>query len=183
MFKKENEIWKDIEGYERLYQVSDLGRVRSLDREDAQGRRIKGTVLAGSLNGKGYLKVSLCRDGDVEGKLIHRLVAEAFLDNPDNFPQVNHKDENKTNNVVSNLEWCSALYNDMYGTRNKRVAKALERPIYVVTSSGHHYFFESARKAAKLLGLDRSTVSKCLRGKRKYHGGFSFMLAVKPCQA
>ena len=178
MFKKENEIWKDIEGYEGLYQVSDLGRVRSLDREDAQGRRIKGTVLAGSLNGKGYLKVSLCRDGDVEGKLIHRLVAEAFLDNPDNFPQVNHKDENKTNNVVSNLEWCSALYNNMYGTRNKRIAKANERPVYVVTRSGHRYYLGSVKEAAKIFGLCPQGITHCLHGRAKHHHGYSFELAV-----
>jgi hypothetical protein len=178
MFKKENEIWKDIEGFEGIYQVSNMGRVRSLDREDAQGHRIKGTVLVGGSSGRGYRKIALCRDGDIEYKLIHRLVATAFLDNPDNFPQVNHKDENKTNNVLSNLEWCSALYNNMYGTRNKRVAKANECPVYVVTSSGHHYFFGSAKKASELLGLNQSHVSECLRGKLKHNRGFSFELAV-----
>lgn len=183
MFKKENEIWKDIEGYEGLYQVSDLGRVRSLDREDAQGRRIKGTVLAGSLNGKGYLKVSLCRYGDVEGKLIHRLVAEAFIPNPDGLSEVNHLDEDKMNNAVSNLEWCSRPYNINYGAHNERMAKANERPIYVVSGSGHHYYFGSIKKAAELLGLSRGAVSSCLHGKCKHHHGYSFMWAVKPCQA
>ena len=178
MFKEEREIWKDIEGYEGLYQVSELGRVRSLDREDAQGRPIKGTVLADSSSVRGYRRVSLWRDGDVKNKLIHRLVATAFLDNPDNFPQVNHKDENKANNAVSNLGWWSALYNNMYGTRNKRVAKANEHPIYVVTNSGHHYFFGSVKKASELLGLNHSRVSKCLRGKAKHHHGYTFELAV-----
>lgn len=172
----ENEVWKDIENYEGLYQVSNLGRVRSLDREDAQGRRIKGTVLAGSLNGKGYRKISLCRDGDVKNNLTHRLVAKAFLDNPNNLPEVNHED--KENNAVSNLEWCTSRYNIMYGTRNKRIEKALERPIYVVTSSGHRYFFDSTKKAVELLGLDKRATSKCLRGKVKHHHGFSFERAV-----
>lgn len=178
MFKEEREIWKDIEGFEGLYQVSNMGRVRSLDREDAQGRRRKGRVLADKHNNRGYHTIDLCRDGNIEYKLIHRLVATAFLDKPDNLPQVNHKDENKENNAVSNLEWCSALYNDMYGTRNKRVAKALERPIYVVTSSGHRYFFESTRKAAKLLGLDRRAMHRCLKDKHKHHHGYTFEWAV-----
>ena len=95
MFKKENEIWKDIEGYEGLYQVSDLGRVRSLDREDAQGRRWKGRMLSSKLRKNGYREVILCRDGKRKYMLVHRLVAEAFLPNQDNLPQVNHKDEDK----------------------------------------------------------------------------------------
>lgn len=172
------EVWKDIEGYEGLYQVSNMGRVRSLDREDALGRRRKGRVLAGGLNGKGYLMVRLCRDGYVENKYIHRLAAKAFLDNPDNFPQVNHKDENKTNNAVSNLEWCTALYNNTYGDHSKHIAKALECPVYVVTSSGHRYFFDSTKKAVELLVLKKGAVSRCLHGKIKHHRGFSFELAV-----
>ncbi|WP_426388214.1 NUMOD4 domain-containing protein [Lacticaseibacillus paracasei] len=178
MFKEEREIWKDIEGFEGLYQVSNMGRVRSLDREDAQGRRRKGMVLADSSSGRGYRKIALWRDGDVKYKFTHRLVATAFLDNPDNFPQVNHKDENKKNNVVSNLEWCSVIYNNMYGTRTKRSAKAKERPIYVVSGSGHHYFFGSAKKASELLGLWPQGVNNCLHGRVKHHGGFSFELAV-----
>lgn len=178
MFKEEREIWKDIEGFEGLYQVSNMGIVRSLDRIDAQGRRLKGKVIASFPNRNGYLKVNLYWDRSIKQVFIHRLVAAAFLDNPDNLPEVNHIDEDKGNNLVENLEWCTALYNTNYGTRTERAAKANERPIYAVSGSGHRYFFESARKAAELLGLDRSAVSKCLRGKRKYHGGFSFELAV-----
>lgn len=178
MFKEEREIWKDIEGYEGLYQVSNMGRVRSLDREDAQGHRIKGKVLVVSSNGKGYRQINLWQYGDVKHKFIHRLVAIAFLDNPNNLPEVNHKDENKANNSVSNLEWCTRLYNMTYGTRNKRVAKANEHPIYVVTNSGHHYFFDSTKKAVELLRLDGSNVSECLHDKRKHHHGFTFEWAV-----
>lgn len=178
MFKEEREIWKDIEGYEGLYQVSNMGRVRSLDRKDARGNRIKGTMLAGGSDGKGYHTIALCRDGDVKNNLTHRLVAKAFLDNPNNLPEVNHKDEDKENNAVSNLEWCTSRYNIMYGTRTKRAAKAKEQPIYVVSGSGNRYFFSSTKKAAELLGLDGYNVSKCLNRKRKHHHGFSFMWAV-----
>jgi hypothetical protein len=176
MSKKE--IWKDIKNYEGLYQISNLGRVRSLDRVDLQGRRLKGKVLADYLSGQGYFRVNLWRDGNMEHKLVHRLVAEAFISNPENIPQVNHKDEDKSNNRVDNLEYCTALYNNTYGTRTERAAKSRERPILVTTSSGKHRFFESGEKASKLLGLDRSAVSKCLRGKRKTHHGYTFELAV-----
>lgn len=175
---EEKEIWKDIKNYEGLYQVSNFGRVRSVYHEDSRGHHVKGRMLTGVLSGQGYFRVNLYRDGNMEHKLNHRLVASAFIPNPNEYPQINHRDENKENNRADNLEWCSALYNNTYGTRTERAEKSKERPIYVVSSSGHHYFFESARKAAELLGLDRSAVSKCLRGKRKYHGGFSFMWAV-----
>lgn len=178
MFKEEREIWKDVEGFEGLYQVSNMGRVRSLDRVDLRGRRLKGKVLVDRHNSRGYHMIALCRDGDVEYKSIHRLVAKAFLDNPDNLPEVNHKDENKANNAVSNLEWCTSRYNVMYGTRNERISKANKRPIYMVSGSGHRYFFESVKKAAKLLGLNRDCVSKCLHGKQEQHHGFTFEWAV-----
>ncbi|MCI0374689.1 NUMOD4 domain-containing protein [Lacticaseibacillus paracasei] len=172
------EVWKDVEGFEGLYQVSNMGRVRSLDRKDEIGRTVNERVLAGWYDNHGYRVVTLHRDGNTKKWRVHRLVAIAFLDNPDNLPEINHKDEDKANNVVSNLEWCSSEYNANYGTRNERMAKAKERPIYVVSGSGHRYFFNSTKKASELLGLNQSNVSKCLRGKVKHHHGFSFMWAV-----
>lgn len=174
------EVWKDIENYEGLYQVSNLGRVRSLDRVDANKHYRKGRVIAYSMSssGLGYRQVSLWRDGKRENRLIHRIVASAFLDNYDNLPQVNHKDENKENNTVSNLEWCSALYNVMYGTRNERMAKTEGRPVYVIANSGHRYLFRSVKIASELLGLDRRAMHRCLKDKHKHHHGFSFELAV-----
>ncbi|MEF3886392.1 NUMOD4 motif-containing HNH endonuclease [Lacticaseibacillus rhamnosus] len=175
------EAWKDIEGYEGLYQVSNMGRVRSLNHEDTRGHHVKGKVLAGRPN-KGYLGVALYRDGNAKGYPVHRLIAKAFLDNPSNLPEVNHKDENKANNAVSNLEWCTAFYNNTYNGRHKRagkrIAKALGRPIYVVSGSGHRYYFESAKKAAEILELKRQGVSKCFRGECKQHHGFTFEWAV-----
>lgn len=106
-----NEIWKDIQGYEGLYQVSTLGRVRSLDRliKSRYGnfRKITGKIIKPNKIWSGYLRISLWKQQQVEYKSLHRLVAETFIPNPQNLPCVNHKDEVKSNNSVSNLEWCT----------------------------------------------------------------------------
>nr|DAM25038.1 MAG TPA: homing endonuclease [Caudoviricetes sp.] len=177
----DKEAWKDVKGYEGYYQVSNYGRVRSVDRVDMRGQHRKGKVLANSLNSGGYLLVDLHRDRKVKYCLVHRLVAGEFLSNPNGLPEINHKDENITNNKVSNLEWCSHSYNINYGTRNEKAGKAIarvqEKPIYVIAPSGHHYCFGSIKKAAELLGLSRGTVSKCLIGRQKHHHGFAFEYA------
>ena len=118
------EEWRTIEGYEGLYEVSNLGRVRSVDRYviDSLGHRrfYKGKVLFPVKNNLGYLLVSICCNGKHKMFLVHRLVAQAFLLNPENLTEVNHKDEDKTNNNVENMEWCNRSYNINYGTRNTR---------------------------------------------------------------
>lgn len=117
------EIWKPIKGYEGYYEVSNLGRVRRLDRYDygcGYARFYKGGILKSLCGSNGYLHVMLCRDGTRLTKSVHRLVATTFIPNPENLPQVNHKDEDKSNNTVTNLEWCSSKYNMNYGTKNRR---------------------------------------------------------------
>lgn len=116
------EEWRPIEGYEGLYEVSSYGRVRSLDRYvKGKGYRLhKGKVLIPVKSKLGYLQLNLYYNGKRHQSKIHRLVAQAFLPNPDNLPMINHKDEDKTNNNVDNLEWCSAKYNVNYGTSRIR---------------------------------------------------------------
>ena len=114
------EIWRPVVGYEGLYELSSYGRVRSLDRYDNRNRFRKGHIMKQSYCSKGYLTIDLCLNGKVKKCLVHRLVAEAFLPNPDNLPQVNHKNEVKSDNCVDNLEWCDAKYNLNYGTARIR---------------------------------------------------------------
>lgn len=123
------EIWKAIKGYEGLYEVSNLGNVRSLNRtvRRRQGYIIKkGRILIPFYEEKkGYYQVALAKDGKVKKHRVHRLVAVAFLENPFNYTDVNHKDEVKTNNNVDNLEWCTRKYNNNYGTKPERTRKAM----------------------------------------------------------
>ena len=108
------EIWKPVKDYEESYEVSNYGNVRSVDRmvKCLNGfEKRKGKVLKQSKNSSGYYVVNLSR----KSKLVHRLVAEAFIPNPNNLPIINHKDENPSNNNVDNLEWCTYRYNNMYG--------------------------------------------------------------------
>lgn len=116
------EIWKDIKGYEGLYQVSNMGRVKSLGNDKTRKERI----LNLKPKSNGYIEVTLYKNSEREYKYVHRLVAEHFLPNPDNLPQVNHKIddfEHRSDNRVENLEWCTAKYNNNYGTRKEKASK------------------------------------------------------------
>ena len=118
------EIWRPVVGYEGLYEVSSYGRVRSLDRyvksKSESYRLTKGKVLSGSITKDGYVRCLIKVNGVGRSYFVHRLVAETFIPNPDNLPQINHKDEDKTNNRVDNLEWCDPKYNMNYGSRQER---------------------------------------------------------------
>lgn len=122
------EIWKDVKGYEGRYQVSDLGRVKGIPRMAWSGRvfyKLKEKILKPGKNSEGYLVVVLCDGKTTKTNKVHRLVAKAFIDNPNNNPVVNHKDSNKTNNCLENLEWCTHSENSMYvpARKNKKSSK------------------------------------------------------------
>lgn len=110
------EIWKDIKGYEGRYQISNEGRVKSLI-----GSKEK--ILKPGLNFHGYEKVTLSKGNKVKAHLVHRLVAQAFIPNPNDYPCINHKDEMKFDNSVDNLEWCTYDYNNNYGSRKLKIAE------------------------------------------------------------
>lgn len=157
------EIWKQIPDYPN-YMVSSNGRVKSLNYRGTN----KEKILKPSPNTNGYYQISLCQNGKPTKHKIHRLVAYAFLPNPNNYPHVNHKDEDKTNNAVSNLEWCTAEYNNNYGTHNERTAKANSIPIVQFTKSGNYIkTWKSGKQAEQELGICGSSISSCCNGKKK----------------
>ncbi|MCF1632931.1 NUMOD4 domain-containing protein [Tetragenococcus koreensis] len=174
------EIWRTIVGYEGFYEVSSLGKVRSLKRSIEQKGDVKhirvmeGRVLKHNLDRNGYHKVVLSKNGKTKTFKIHRLVAKAFILNTDNLPQVNHIDEDKTNNCVSNLEWCTAKQNINYGTRIKRQRVARGKKVEGIDSKGNIVFkFGTIREAAKY-GFSHQCISACARGRNKKHKGLTW---------
>lgn len=190
------EIWKDISGYEGKYQVSSLGRVKSLN----YNRTKKEKILKGGKDNVGYLSIRLCKEGKPKTYRVHRLVAESFIDNPHNYPIINHKDEDKTNNCIENLEWCTQKYNNTYGTCiNRRVAntdykaiaakidykevgrknsekllnrKDKSKPVLQFTKDNKFVKEWVSNRECERNGYDHSAVASCCKGKLKSYKGF-----------
>jgi hypothetical protein len=162
-----NEFWKDIVGFEGLYQVSNLGNVKSLKRNVKYGRLNvvrQERVLKKGKDSDGYCRVVLQKDKQRTYLRVCRLVATTFIPNPQNLPFVNHKDEIKDNDNVLNLEWCTALYNNTYGNRLNIIRNKLHRKVYC-GQNGKTYDSESL--AAKDLKVSLQTISNALRGVTK----------------
>ena len=140
------EIWKDIKNFEGLYQVSNLGRVKSLPRT-INKRKCKEIIKTATLSNKGYYRLSLCKNGTTKYYAIHRLVAEAFVPNPNNFPIVNHKDTNRTNNNANNLEWCTYKYNSNYG--NVRAKRLISKAILYLDKEKNQNIIEELENIKK----------------------------------
>ena len=180
----EKEIWKDIEGYKGLYQVSNLGRVKSLDKlkkvRNNGLQPIKEKILRNRYNEKGYSIVCLCKNGEHKDCRVHRLVASAFIPNPNNLPQVNHKDENPKNNCVDNLEWCTAQYNSTYGTRIERITEKNRIRILQFTKQGEFICkWDSAREIERELGFSHQGIGMCCKGKCKSVYGYKWRYHYK----
>lgn len=176
------EEWKDVLGFEGFYQVSSEGNVRSVDRKyvtsNGKERFYKGKLLTPSDAGKGYKNVMLSAKGRRATPRVCRIVAEAFVPNPKNLPQVNHKDENKSNDRADNLEWCTAKYNTNYGTGLKRRSQKISKKVLQFDLDGNLIAeWESISAAGKTLGIDGSHITRCCKGKLFKSGGYRWKYA------
>ncbi|MDP4117688.1 MAG: NUMOD4 domain-containing protein [Bacillota bacterium] len=195
------ETWKDVKGFGGRYQVSNYGRLRSLEMEvlcrNGKRRIVNGSTLKERINHKsGYVQYLLCMDGCKIYKYAHRLVAETFLANPENKPTINHKDENKRNNRIENLEWATYSENNTYNDGIKRrlihtdikkrtekidykaKAEKQKKPIIQFDLCGNKIKkWDGAIDAARILKIDKGALRQCLYGKTKTSGGYIWRFA------
>lgn len=174
-----NEIWKPVVGYEGLYEVSNLGNVRNAKTlHILSPQKRQHGYLGVPLYGKGGHKTRGCKTFS-----IHRLVAEAFLDNPQKYPEVNHLDEDKTNNRADNLEWCDKKHNSNYGTRGLRISSAntngkKSKPVSQFTADGEHIAtYPSFHEAERVTGIDVSNINWAVRHGSGYSNGYVWKYA------
>lgn len=157
------EEWRSIKGFEGLYEVSNFGNVKSYVENKS------GKLMIPGNNQKGYKQLILRKNGKPYSRKVHRLVAEAFVENPSKLPQINHIDEDKANNKATNLEWCSAKYNANYGSRKKVRGKVA----YRYDLEGNLIdVWATTLDASKELGIARANILECIKGKRKTAGGY-----------
>lgn len=179
------EIWKDIEGFEGLYQVSSFGRVKSCKRFITKQNRwgkiqkycLKEKILSQYVNTSGYCIVNLWDNEKCIHKLVHRIVAEAFIPNSNNLPEVNHNDENKLNNTYLNLMWCDRKFNNNYGKQSKEgrrlAGKHRMKKVCQLSIEGEFIkVFEGIRVAEEQTGVDNTAISRCCKGIFKTAGGY-----------
>ena len=184
----QEEIWKDVKGYEGIYQISNLGKVKSLNRILSNGSKRKGIVLKQYTNRDGYVFVCLSKDGKSKTTYIHRLVADAFVPNDENEDEVDHLDNNKLNNFSSNLEWVSRKENVgrswddglMENQRRTAVKNGLARAKRVIKMDNRGNVlgeYRSQTEAAKAVGVSSPSISMCCTGVSKTAGGYYWKYA------
>lgn len=177
-----NEIWKNIDGYEGLYQVSNLGRIKSIPHViSSRGSFVsKEKICSLSKDRYGYVMKYLSKNGKKKYHSVHRLVAMAFLPNPGKLPFINHKNEVKSDNRVENLEWCNAKYNVNYGTCIKRRAKKQmnnhgAKPIVQMDLDLNEIRkFPSISEVRRVLGLNIRNVCNCCKGRQNTAYGYKW---------
>lgn len=152
------EIWKDVNSHKNLYQISNFGRIKSV-------KNNKEHVLRPRLSSSGYPNIILYKDGKAKCYTIHRLVAQHFIPNPDNLPEVNHKDENRLNNKADNLEWCTSKYNRHYGSALAKISK----PVKCIETG---IIYCSMSEASRKTTVSLANIHKVCNGERHTAGGY-----------
>lgn len=171
------EEWRAVVGFEGLYEVSSIGRVRSCDHivpTKYGTRKTTGRVLRQQNDKDGYKKVCLCKCNKKKTRSVHRLVAEAFIENPDNLPLINHKDEDKSNNRVENLEFCTVYYNNTYNNKCFRGGAKRRKRIVQLLDGVPVKEWVGVTHASEILGISQRNISSCLTGKRHLAGGYGW---------
>lgn len=168
-----NEVWKDIDGFVGLYQISNHGRIKSF-RESTKFYGQTEHLLSPTVTPNGYETVTLYTGPSGRHKfLVHRLVAQAFIPNPNHYEAVNHKDENKRNNHVDNLEWCTLSYNNAYGTARIRQILTKGTPVQQLTLEGYPLaVYNSVHIASQITGTPKHGIKDCLSGKSQSSNGY-----------
>lgn len=181
------EIWKDVVGYEGYYQISSFGKVKRVSRIGCFGNLIKEHPIA-VYEGERYMLVTLNKLGKKRPNLLHRVIAQAFIPNPDNLPEVNHKDGNRLNNSIENLEWCTSSENQLHAYKiglqinpwigKKGIKHPCSKPVVKLSIDGKEIErFDSVRDAARSVKADESYLSHCCRNKNRKAGGFKWKYA------
>lgn len=175
-----NEIYKDIKGYEGLYQVSNLGNVKRLEYKKYNtltktNSVYKEHLLKKNIDKKGYYQVTLCKNGKIKPIKVHKLVAITFIPNIRNLPCINHIDGNKSNNNVNNLEWCSFKYNVQHAYKNDLMLNCKKVKQYDLNNNFLKEY-NSINEASKRTSTNQGNISMCILGKRKTAGGFIWKL-------
>lgn len=178
------EIWKDVPGYEGLYKVSNWGRVKSMFYHAKKGKgfnlKENPKILTPSIDSYGYFIVSLTNGLSKKTLTIHKIVAKVFIPNPNKLQNVNHKDENKQNNCVDNLEWCTVEYNNRYGTKAKRTSQSLKKKVCQYDREMNLIkIYDGAIDAEKETGISRSSICACIKNRIKSAGGFLWKKGVE----
>lgn len=166
------EVWQDIDGYEGFYRISNFGRIISLPRN---GTRKTPRILKRVSDKRGYEIVILSKNGIRKTYKTHRLVAQTFIPNPNNLPQINHKNEIKTDNNVYNLEWCDSLYNVNYGTRIEKVVDKRSKQVCMFDKDNNYIkTYKNGVEASKETGISKHHINSCCHKRygRKTAGGY-----------
>ena len=183
------EEWRSVNNYDGLYLVSNMGRIKTIGHYVLRNNNktpilVKERILKPMVMNNGYCCVKLTKNKQAKTYLVHRLVAEAFIPNPNNYPCVNHKSEVKTENFVDNLEWCSVNYNNNYGTHNTKVSVSqtnrndVSKPVSQFTLEGLFIkTFPSMREANRQLNIPTPNISRCCKNVTKTAGGYKWSYA------